>query len=180
MGNQHTFIHTLYGTRRSIDWPPPEGAPSGWPAAVYATDGTQTVARDDKGFPVRTARGNTARDVAWAAVRHDGRDKALGGRLDALSNNYTAELAAIVALLQHEPRGSRIIVVMDATSPVQSLLSYSKRHMRRGIATYELQMVDAAWQAARRHEVVVFLWQTSHIGAPLNESADRAADAARA
>ena len=38
LGNQHTFIHTLYGTRRSIDWPPPEGAPSGWPAPVYATD----------------------------------------------------------------------------------------------------------------------------------------------
>eukprot|EP00966_Prymnesium_polylepis_P209895 4861180-Prymnesium_polylepis.1 len=65
LGNQHTFIHTLFGTRRSLDPPPARGAATAqqlsgsWPAEVYG------VAED-------------AREVGFLFPPHIGADACAG------------------------------------------------------------------------------------------------------
>ena len=88
------------------------------------------------------------------------------------SDNYLAEMAALIDLLHHSPAGGRILVMMDATSPVHSLITFRKIHARRAQEKLAMRMLDTLLQLVARQEVVVFLWQRSHMGSPSNEWAD--------
>jgi hypothetical protein len=67
---------------------------------------------------------------------------------------------------------------MDATSPVKAYMHFCKTHDRRKQTYYLVGWYDTLQQLMTRHEVVIFLWQTSHVGSPVNEMADVAAAAA--
>ena len=146
-----------------------------WQARVaathaYAVDGTRQS--------IKTARGGVDYVVARAGVRQDG--KVLGGRMEetAGADNYLAELAALIDVLEDAEEGSRVIVVLDATSPPQALLRFQRQVARHRQGYYAASWLDTLDQTIDRHEIVVMLWQTSHVGSPANEAADLAADAA--
>ena len=140
------------------------------PTAVFATDGTRQS--------VKTGDGNERVVVARAAARHDG--LCLGGEIarEEESDNYLAEMAALIDLFHYSPAGGRILVMMDATSPVHSLITFRRIHARKAQEKHAMRMLDTLLQLVARQEVVVFLWQRSHMGSPANEWADRCADAA--
>ena len=140
--------------------------------AVFATDGSFGATSKDgmhKGEPM----------AARACVRHDGRT--YGGVLPEADgvDNYIAEMEALIEALAGEPDGSRIIIVMDATSPVTAWARFHLCHARRKLQFREHSRLDVLDQQLARHEAVVFLWQESHVGSPLNDWADVAAGEAR-
>eukprot|EP00966_Prymnesium_polylepis_P146123 3375010-Prymnesium_polylepis.1 len=83
-------------------------------------------------------------------------------------------MAALVDIMDREPEGSRIIAVFDATSPVRATLRYRRTHARRKINHFAGDMLDTLLQKAGKHEVVLLVWQRSHVGSPVNEWADSA------
>ena len=96
----------------------------------------------------------------------------------AHENNYKAEMAAVIDAMEAEDAGGRLVFVIDATSPIRALLKYRKVHHRRRVDYYAEEELDTLMQLMERHEVVVFIWQTSHVGSPPNEWADVLADEA--
>ena len=144
------------------------------PTAIYALDGSRKVVKQIE------ADGSVTRELrsARAAVRHDGR--IISGVLDEEegADNYLAELAAQLDALHAEPPGGRLIIVYDATSPVSALARFQRLHARGRQSCYVGRWFEAMERLAARHEVVVFIWQTSHVGATVNEWADKEADAA--
>jgi hypothetical protein len=137
--------------------------------AVYTLDGSRKVIKVGKSKELRSAR---------AAIRHDG--TVYGGRLAEQPeghDNYLAELAAQLDCLAAEPAGSRIVVVCDATSPVLALLRYRTLHARAKADRYVASWLNTFEQCLVKHEAVVFVWQPSHTGAPINAWADKEAGA---
>ena len=136
--------------------------------AVYAVDGARKL----------TPRGDSEDVVsARAAVRHDGR--VVGGELaedPEHHDNYLAELAAQLDTLSGEKAGGRVVVIMDATSPVEALWRYRRLHDRKRRDRYVAAWLEAFDRFTSRHECVVFLWQPSHVGEPANTWADKLAD----
>ena len=84
-------------------------------------------------------------------------------------DNYLAELAAQIGVMQHEVEGGRIIVVFDATSPVWAMRRFGRLCHRHKQGTYLGEWLEALLRLANRLEVVVFLLQCSHTGATMNE-----------
>ena len=114
----------------------------------------------------------TAHVTARSAIKHDG--TILGGRIwePEGADNYLAELAAQLDAANKEDAGGRIIVVFDATSPVQAMRKFRRLCHRRKQGRLAGEWLEALFRLLDRQEVVVFLWQTSHVGSPMNEWAD--------
>jgi ribonuclease HI len=117
--------------------------------------------------------------VGRAFGRHDG--VVGGGVLEYTSereDNYIAELVAVVDALHALADGQRVIVEVDATSPVHSWMRFRGSSGRGKQAKLAESLLDALDAEVERHEVVVFLWTRSHTGESCNEWADILADRA--
>jgi len=147
--------------------------------AIFTLDGTRMTIEvvNDKGVKSEVLVS------AWAATRHDGWGD--GGVLSAdEADNYLAEMAAQMRVARDAGGASgvqltRVVIIMDATSPVAALWRFVLMCTRRRSRVYKRHWIDTWWQTLQDFEVVVFLHQTSHMWEPANEWADRqAADAA--
>ena len=138
--------------------------------AVYTLDGTRLMAKGPSGQAEFV--------VARAAVRHDG--VIISGRIREVegADNYLAELAAQLDAMEAEEAGGRVVVVFDATSPVLAMKKFRRLCHRRRQGYYAGEWLESLFRLVDRQEVVVFIWQTSHVGSPTNEWADLAAGAA--
>jgi ribonuclease HI len=137
---------------------------------VYTLDGSRARVGSGKSAYVASGR---------VAIAHDG--SRVGGRLleePEGHDNYLAELAAQIDALMHAPAKSRVILVFDATSPVEAVRRYRRLHVRRKQGRHASGMLQTLERAIARHECVVFIWQPSHTGAPVNEWADTCAQVA--
>ena len=111
-----------------------------------------------------------------AAIDHEGH--VLGGRIlekGIKEDNYIAELAAqLDALTDAVNRGSeeRIIIVFDATSPVRAMLRFGRLGARARGDRLAAELLEHFERLRRRVAALVLLWQTSHVGEPLNEWVD--------
>lgn len=135
---------------------------------VVATDGSRSAQR------VQTATGDltTISKTTSAAVRHDGHVD--GGALDSGDDNYKAELVALVAAL--EGQGESVIVVFDAQSPVRAWMKFARSSARRRQDYRYAELLGELDARIRQQRAVVLLWQTSHVGEPVNSWADMMAD----
>ena len=140
-----------------------------WQAAIGATAAFTLDA-------TRKKTKNKEYVVARAAVRHDG--ATLGGRLNEPegNDNYIGELAAHIDAAESLDVGARVILVFDATSPVLAMRKLRQASHRKRQGKYVGEWLDALLRLLDRCEVVVFLWQTSHVGSTVNEWADLCAD----
>ena len=111
--------------------------------------------------------------AAWAAVRHDGARES-GALPEGVRDNYMAEMAAQLAVAA-KAGVRRVVIVFDATSPPEVLRRFVWSCRRKRQRIYRRDWLDTWWRQLQSFEVVVFLWQTSHVGAPVNEWADQAA-----
>ena len=68
--------------------------------------------------------------------------------------------------------------MFDATSPVLAMKKFRRLCHRRRQGYYAGEWLESLFRLVDRQEVVVFIWQTSHVGSPTNEWADLAAGAA--
>ena len=103
-----------------------------------------------------------------------------GGRLDEPegADNYIDELAAQIDMALAEDRGARVIVTFDAVSPLKAARRFRRACNRQKQGYYVGSWLSALLRLLDRCEVVVFLWQKSHVGSPPNEWVDRLADIA--
>ena len=116
------------------------------------------------------------KEAAWGVVRHDGTVRRSLMEVWEGKDNYLAELAALVEALAQEADGERISIVFDATSPVLALLHFRRAHDRTKQQFYGSDLLDSFDQEVARMDVVVLLWQRSHVGSPANEWVDGVAD----
>ena len=123
---------------------------------------------------VMSGDASRARDGACSrgSLRNDGLVKAGMIVEDDCDDNYLAELAAILDQAAAVPRGSRIVIMLDATSPVHAFIKFRAAHARRRAGYYGSTWLDTLDQLLDGLEAVVFLWQRSHVGSPMNEVAD--------
>lgn len=148
-----------------------------WSARICAT---RIYTLDGGWREVETENGGKTRIATRAAIDHEGH--ILGGRIfeaDVKADNYIAELAAqLDALTDAVGRGSgeRVIVVFDATSPVRAMLRFGRLSARARGDRLAAELLEHFERLRRRVAVLVLLWQTSHVGEPLNEWADVACD----
>ena len=111
-----------------------------------------------------------------AAVDHEGH--VLGGRIceeDVNEDNYIAELAAqLDALTDATSRGTeeRVIIVFDATSPVRAMLRFGRLGARARGDRLAAELLEHFERLRRRVAALVLIWQTSHVGEPVNEWVD--------
>ena len=140
--------------------------------AMYTVDASRSIERERAGD---SEMGDAY--VTRAAVRHDG--QVLGGRMlePEGADNYIGELAAQLDAAAAEDEGGRVIIVFDATSPVLAMKKFRRQCARRQQGYYVGEWLEALFRLWDRQEVVVFLWQNSHRGSPINEWADLEASA---
>ena len=104
----------------------------------------------------------------------------MGALPEGVCDNYMAEMAAQLAVAA-SAGVRRVVIVFDATSPPEVLRRFVWSCRRKRQRFFRRDWLDTWWQQLQAFEVVVFVWQTSHVGAPVNEWADAAAaEAARA
>ena len=127
--------------------------------AMYTVDASRSVDWERAG-----ETGPADAYVARAAVRHDG--QVLGGRMREPegADNYIGELAAQLDAAAAEDEGGRVIVVFDATSPVLAMKKFRRQCARRQQGYYVGEWLEALFRLWDRQEVVVLLWQNSHMG----------------
>ena len=89
-------------------------------------------------------------------VSHSGRIQAVTMCEPEGNDNYLGELAAVLTALKSEPEGGRILIILDATSPVRALLKFRKCHQRTQLGYFASEWLDALDQLVARQEVVVF------------------------
>jgi ribonuclease HI len=87
-------------------------------------------------------------------------------------------MAALLLAITDAAEGGRVLVVLDASSPVRAWLRFRGSHNRHKLDYYAARLLDSLDQALQKIAVVVFFWQTSHVGSPTNEWADLSATAA--
>ena len=102
------------------------------------------------------------------ALRHDG--QAVGGKMEA-ADSYTTELAAQLDAARAEG-ARRIMLVFDASSPVEAWMRWRGRHDWQKMGYYHDEVLDALDKQLGKFEVVVFVWANAHHGITLNEWAD--------
>ena len=81
--------------------------------------------------------------AAAAALRCDGR--VVGRALDphALArSSYEAELQALIDLLKSWPDGARVLVAIDARSPVQAVVKFRLSHVNKWAEYFCDDMLD--------------------------------------
>ena len=88
-----------------------------------------------------------------------------------------AEMAAQLAVAA-KAGVRRVVIVFDATSPPEALRRFLWSCWRKRQRFYRRDWLDTWRQQLQAFEAVVFVWQTSHVGAPVNEWADQAAEEA--
>ena len=94
------------------------------------------------------------------------------------ADNYLAELGAQIDAAYNEDMGARIIIVFDATSPVLAMRKFRRQCHRRRQGRYAGEWLETLMRLVDRLEVVVFMWQRSHMGSVVNEWADVEANTA--
>ena len=118
--------------------------------------------------------------VTRAAVDHTGRT--LGGRImgeqGVGEDNYHAELVAQLDALEEATRtpGERVIIVFDATSPVLAMLKFGRLSARARGDKLAAELLEHFERLRRICTALVLIWQTSHVGEPINEYADVTCD----
>ena len=143
-----------------------------WSARI---DATRIYTLDGGWRDVKTDNGVT-KIATRAAIDHEGH--VLGGRIceeDVNEDNYIAELAAqLDALTDAASRGTeeRIIIVFDATSPVRAMLRFGRLSARARGDRLASELLEHFERLRRRVAALVLLWQTSHVGEPVNEWVD--------
>ena len=171
-GTKRQETHVQLSTQREL-W----GRLTTWSARICAT---RIYTLDGGWREVKTEDGGRVRIATRAAIDHEGH--VLGGRIfekDVKADNYIAELAAqLDALTDAVRRGSeeRVIVVFDAMSPVRAMLRFGRLSARARGDRLAAELLEHFERLRRRVAVLVLLWQTSHVGEPLNEWADVACD----
>ena len=126
-----------------------------------ATDGGRQL--DDDDMMVASA----------AAVRDDG--MVVGGALDAQGwarSSYECELQALIDVVKSWPSGARVLLAVDARSPVQAIAKFREAHVNRRAEYFMDDMLDELLVELERMDVVVFYWLRGHSGAAPNEAAD--------
>jgi ribonuclease HI len=110
--------------------------------------------------------------ITRACASHDGVERK--GRLHEPegADNYIAELAALLDTAWHLEKGGRVVLIFDATSPPQAAARFRRVCDRWKQGYYVGEWLDLLLRLLDRQEVVVLVWQTSHVGSALNEWAD--------
>jgi ribonuclease HI len=130
----------------------------------------------DGGWREVKTEGGTVKIATRAAIDHEGH--VLGGRIceeDVNEDNYIAELTAqLDALTDATGRGTeeRVIMVFDATSPVRAMLRFGRLGARARGDRLAAELLEHFERLRRRVAALVLLWQTSHVGEPVNEWVD--------
>ena len=139
---------------------------------VYTLDGSRRM--------VPTGEGGWMPICTRAAVDHEG--NTFGGRFmgeaGVAEDNYHAELAAQLDALSEATRkpGERVIIIFDATSPVLAMLKFGRLGARARGDRLAAELLEHFERLRRRCAALVLLWQTSHVGEPVNEYADITCD----
>ena len=144
--------------------------------AAYTLDASRVNLVNKEGFPVFDEFGRQKVRTGMAAGRHDGSH--LGGIMDELEGdcNYLGELGAhLIASAQEPSHDVRVAYIFDATSPINAEERFSKLHDRSKCGYYGSHLLDTCRQQVSTHAVALRLWQTSHVGSPVNEWADHLA-----
>jgi ribonuclease HI len=147
-----------------------------WSARIKAT----RIYTLDGGWREVKTDGGRVRIATRTAIDHEG--QVLGGRIceeDVNEDNYIAELAAqLDALADATSRGNeeRVIVVFDATSPVRAMLRFGRLSARARGDRLAAELLEHFERLRRRVAALVLIWQTSHVGEPVNEWADVTCD----
>jgi ribonuclease HI len=126
-----------------------------------ATDGGRQV--DDKGRHVASSAG----------VLDNG--CVVGGALDPhkdARSSYETELQALIDVLEVWPDGSRVMIAVDARSPVQAIVRFREAHVNRRAEYFVDDKLDSLLRHLERMQTVVFYWLKGHSGAAPNEFAD--------
>ena len=111
--------------------------------------------------------------AAFAAARHDGSVRR--GTLGPLHrDNYIAEMVAQIMAAGGDEE--RLVIVYDATSPVQALVRFMVSCARRQQRVYRRDLLQVWLTRLRRKKAIAWLHQPSHVGEPTNEWADVEAD----
>ena len=69
-----------------------------------------------------------------------------------------------------------MIIVFDATSPVRAMLRFGRLGARARGDRLAAELLEHFERLRRRCSALVLLWQTSHVGEPINEYADITCD----
>lgn len=144
--------------------------------AMDASEGEVVPVREGEGLD---EWGWVKRRTAAAVVTHEG--EVHGGCIaDSVTpDSYVGELSALLVGLGSAPAGSRLLLVLDSTSPVKAWLKFRRQGDRVKRQYKAAQLLASLEEAVRRHSLVYFLWQRSHCGSPANEWADQAAECFR-
>ena len=145
---------------------------------AVATDASRDTMKDEDGKVIRDQQGRAIMGASMAAVAHDG--TVVSGQMEEpeATDNYAGELGAVLAALETAPADGRVLLLIDATSPITAWLRFRTAHNRIKCGYYVSSWLATLDALIARQELVMFWWQTSHVGAPPNEWADLEAGAA--
>ena len=166
-GNKRQATHVQLAAQRNL-WE----KLTTWSARIKAT----RIYTLDGGWREVKTEGGIVKIATRAAIDHEGR--VMGGRIceeDVNEDNYIAELAAqLDALTDATARGTdeRVIMVFDATSPVRAMLRFGRLSARARGDRLAAELLEHFERLRRRVAALVLLWQTSHVGEPVNEWVD--------
>ena len=103
---------------------------------------------------LRDGMGNPIPCVSQAAGRHDG--VVCSGTIEAIRglDNYVGEMVAHLLAVTDPDEGGRVLVMLDASSPVRAWLRFRGRHNRHKLDYYAARLLDSLDQALHKLEVV--------------------------
>ena len=87
-------------------------------------------------------------------------------------SSYETELQALIDVLEVWPDRSRVMIAVDARSPVQAIVKFREAHVNRRAEYFVDDKLDALLRHLERMQIVVFYWLKGHSGAVPNELAD--------
>ena len=137
---------------------------------AYTIDGTR------KRVDVKLPSGKIQSTLvsAYAAVENTGRT--LRGAL-VEGDNYLAEMAAQMHVARETAVHRRVVVLTDATSPVEAALHFARLCWRKQQRAYMRRWIDSWWQVLDSFDIIYIVWGRSHTLEPINDLADAEADA---
>jgi len=132
-------------------------------AAIHEEHDIQFAAATDGG----RQPGDEGTMVASAAAFLDD-GSTVGGALDPIKlahSSYEAELQALIDVLTAWPVNSRVLIAVDARSPVQALCTFRRAHVNKRAEYLRDDMLDELLRQVERMDTVVFYWLKGHSGA---------------